>query len=187
MSEGRPLLEEEQVNSTELAKALGLTVRRIQQLTQDGTLNTVSRGKYLLYENIHRYIRYVSGEQLSEEEIKLERARKTAEVKLKIAKADVANLEAAEMKGNMHRSEDVRAITNDMVSTIRSMLNALPGRLGAVCVNAGSADKAQALIRDAVYSIETELTKYRYDPSKYIEKVRQRKDWSDQEQDDENA
>ena len=188
MEEGRTTFEEEQVNSTELAKALDLTVRRVQQLTQDGTLNTVTKGKYLLYENIHRYIRYISGNLMSEEEKKMERARKAADTKLKMAKADIAKLEADELKGNMHRSEDVKALTNDMVSTIRSMLNALPGRLGAVCVNAGSPEKAQSLIREAVYSIESEITKYRYDPSKFVEMVRQRRDWSEQEeQDDEDA
>lgn len=189
MEEGKTALEETQVNSTEMAKALDLTVRRIQQLTQDGTLNTVSKGKYLLYDNIHRYIRFVTGNQLSEEEKKVERARKAAEVKLKVAKADIAKLEADELKGNMHRSEDVKALTDDMVVTIRSMMNALPGRLGAVCVNAGTPEKAQALIREAVYAIETEITKYKYDPDKYIEQVRKRRDWSQQqeEQDEDDA
>lgn len=187
--EGRNPLEEEKVNSTEMAKALDLTVRRIQQLTQDGTLNTVTKGKYLLYDNIHRYIRFISGNVMTEEDRKVERARKAAEVKLKVAKADVAKLEADELKGNMHRTEDVKAITNDLVRTIRSMLNALPGRLGAVCANETDTEKCQIIIREAVYAIETELSKYQYDPKKYVERVRARRDWEEkhEQDDDENA
>ena len=47
----------------------------------------------------------------------------------------------------MHRSEDVEAMTNDLVYTARSMIMALPGRLAMDVVQAGSASEASALIR----------------------------------------
>lgn len=36
------------VTTTQLAAVLGITNRRVQQLTQDGVLTTVSRGKFVL-------------------------------------------------------------------------------------------------------------------------------------------
>lgn len=48
---------------------------------------------------------------------------------MKASKATIAKLEADELKGTMHRAEDVAALTEDLVYTIRGALNALPGRL----------------------------------------------------------
>lgn len=64
---------------------------------------------------------------MSEEDIKLEKTKKTADVTLKASKARIAKMEADELQGKMHRAEDVAAMTEDLVFTIRSSLNAMPG------------------------------------------------------------
>lgn len=171
------------VGSTELAGVLGLSVRRIQQLTQDSILVTASRGKYELCDNVQRYITYISDGQLSEDEIKIEKTRRMAEAQIKAAKATVAKLEANELQGKMHRSEDVQAITEAMVTTLRSMLVALPGRLAVDVTNASSAAEASIIIRDEVYKVMEEMSRFEYDPSKYEERVRDRRKWEQQEQD----
>lgn len=102
---------------------------------------------------------------------------------MKIAKADIAKLEADELKGAMHRSEDVAAITEDLVSTIRAMLSALPGRLAVQTAAADTAEECSVIIRDGVYTVMEELAKYNYDPAKYEKLVRERQDWAEQLQD----
>ncbi|MGN1370201.1 MAG: hypothetical protein ACI4WX_15125, partial [Aristaeellaceae bacterium] len=102
-------------------------------------------------------------------------------VKIKMAKADIAKLEADELKGSMHRSEDVAAVTEDRVMTIRSMLNALPGRLSVMCARAETAEECSVIIRDGIYAVMNELTKYSYDPAKYEKMVRERRDWVEKE------
>ena len=47
-----------EVSTSELAAVLGLTVRRVQQLSQDGIIPTVSRGKFLLREAVARFVDY---------------------------------------------------------------------------------------------------------------------------------
>ena len=179
--EGRNI-EEQQVTTTELARVLGVTARRVQQLTQDGTFVTVKRGHFLLCDNVQRYQQFISGAQMTEEEKKVEKARKAAEVKIKMAKADIAQLEADELKGNMHRSEDVAAITENMVMRIRSMLQALPGRLAVQCATAETTEECSVIIRDGVHAVMNELTKYAYDPAEYEKRVRERRDWAERSQ-----
>ena len=95
------------------------------------------------------------------------------------SKAKIAELQLKELEGKMHRSEDVEALTNDLVYTARSMIMALPGRLAMDVVQAGSANEASALIRTECYKILDELAGYQYDPEAYRRRVRDREGWSD--------
>lgn len=79
----------------------------------------------------------------------------------------------------MHRSEDVEAVTNDLVYTVRSMIMALPGRLAMDVVQASNANEASALIRSECYKILNELAGYQYDPEVYQRRVRDREGWSE--------
>ena len=53
-------LADRNVTTTELALILGITGRRVQQLTQDGVLTTVSRGKFVLSDAVQAYIGSIS-------------------------------------------------------------------------------------------------------------------------------
>lgn len=168
------------VGSTELALTLGLTARRVRQLAQDGILPTAANGKYRLCESVQRYITYITGDNLTDDDIELEKARKKAETQIKMAKAEVARLEAKELSGKMHRSEDVQAVTEDMANVLRAMLLALPGRLAVDVTNAQSAAEASTIIRKGVFEVLDEMSKYHYDPEQYEARVRERRKWEQQ-------
>ena len=173
------LNDETVVNTTTMAAVLGLTVRRVQQLIQDGTLQTESKGRILLIENVQRYISYAGNGRISEEEQKLEIAKKAADVKIKKARADILRLEAEELKGNFHRSEDVEAITTDLVMLIRSMLTSLPGRLAVAVAQHDSAEECSIIIKEQINDVLNALSDYDYNPKKYEERVRQRRAWAE--------
>lgn len=166
-----------EVSTTELATILGLSARRIQQMAQDGTLPTIRRGSFELCKSVQRYISFQGKDSLSEEEEKLEKARRQSEVTLKVSKAQIAKLEASELQGKMHRSEDVAAMTEDLIYTIRAALVALPGRLAVDVSDAKTAAEASEIIRKEVYEVMKELAAYRYNPKKYEERVRERRAW----------
>lgn len=172
-----------EVSTTELAAILGLSARRIQQMAQDGTLPTIRRGAFELCKSVQRYISFLGKDSLSEEEEKLERARRQSEVTLKVSKAQIAKLEAAELQGKMHRSEDVAAMTEDLIYTIRAALVALPGRTAVDAAAAETPAEVSEIIRKEVYKVMKELAAYRYNPKKYEERVRDRKDWDITESD----
>jgi len=166
------------ISTTELARVLGLSVRRIQQMAQDGTVPPATKGRFRLNDSVQRYITFITGNQLSEDEQKSEKARRMAEVQIKAAKATVAKLEASELQGKMHRSEDVQAITEDMANMLRNLLLSLPGRLAVDVSNARSAAEASVIIKEAVHEVMREMSKYQYDPAKYEERVRERLNWN---------
>lgn len=166
-----------EVSVAELAALLGLSADRIYQLIRGGTLQTVKRGRLLLADSLQRYIATINKEPVSDEDMKLERAKQAAEVTLKHSKAKIAKLEADELEGKMHRSEDVAAMTEDLIYAIRGALLALPGRLAVDIVNITSAAEASELIRAEVFKVMQELSQYKYDPQKYEERVRERRDW----------
>lgn len=176
-----------EVGVTELAAVLGITARRVQQLSQDGTFVTVRRGKYGLADSVQRYINFLSKPTIDEEDAKLERAKRMSETQIKAAKATMAKLEADELKGKMHRSEDVAAMTEDLIYTIRGALNALPGRLAVDVATASSAAEAAEIIRKEVFKVMRELAGYHYDPRKYEERVRDRRSWDASESDDDGG
>lgn len=177
--------EETEVTPAEMAAVLRLTGRRVRQLTEDGVLRKNGAGRYGLIENIHLWHKNDTAAPVDEEDQKLEKARRKSEVQIKASKAMVAKLEAEELKGLMHRAEDVAAITEDLVYTIRGALMALPGRLAVDVASCSTPAEASDVIRREVYKIMRELAGYHYDPKKYEERVRERRDWSKRDGDDE--
>jgi phage terminase Nu1 subunit (DNA packaging protein) len=167
------------VNTTTMASLLGLTVRRVQQLIQDGILQTEKKGRLFLIDNVQRYISYAGNGRISKEEQKLEMLKKAADVKIKKARAEILLLESEELKGNFHRSEDVETITTDLVMTIRSMLTALPGRLAVEVAQHTSAEECSIIIKDQINGVLKALSDYEYNPKKYEERVRQRRAWAE--------
>lgn len=169
-----------------IAKLFDLDVRRVQQLAKEGILPAASQRPYKfdLLPTVKAYIRYLRDrangkEAKTADTVKTEADKLRAEADLKQSKAKIAELQLKELEGKMHRSEDVEALTNDLVYTARSMIMALPGRLAMDVVQAGSANEASALIRTECYKILDELAGYQYDPEAYRRRVRDREGWSD--------
>lgn len=171
------------VTTTQLAAVLGITNRRVQQLTQDGVLTTVSRGKFVLGDAVQAYNASTARGGLTKEEAaeakKLDHIKQKAEATLKASKAKIAQAEAKELSGQMHRSEDVAAMTSELIYTVRGALMALPSR---VAINAAAlSDPAEVAeyMRGEVNQIAEEIAMFRYDPAKYEARVRERKAWAE--------
>ena len=170
--------------SEDLASLFGLTGQWINQLTRDGVLkkrDTPAGKRYNVVESTRSYVQYLRdkaagrGEKGIPESKELEKFE--AEVRIKQAKAQIAELEAQELQGIMHRSEDVAALTEDLLYTVRDSLLALPGRLAVDAAAAATAAEAAEIIKREVYLVMGELSAYTYDPKKYAERVRERMDW----------
>ena len=169
-----------------IAKLFGVTERRVQQLAKEGIIPAVGQRPYQfdLLPVVQAYIKYLSNkangkEAKSTDTVQAESDKLRAEADLKQSKAKIAELQLKELEGNMHRSEDVEAMTTDLVYTVRSMITALPGRLAMDVTQAANAAEASAIIRSECYKILDELANYKYDPEAYQRRVREREGWSD--------
>ena len=170
------ITSETEVSSSELACVLGITGRNIRQLVEDGQLEKVD-GRFILSDSVQRYVAFKSKWNKDDEEKRLEKTRLTADVTMKASKAQIAKMEADELRGKMHRSEDVAAMTEDLIYTIRGLLMALPGRLAVDVATVTTPAEAAEIIRKEVHALMRELANYQYDPEKYEERVRERRKW----------
>ena len=171
------ITNETEVSTSELACVLGITGRRIRQLAEDGQLEKTTKGRFPQCDSVQRYIASLSRETESEEDRRLDKARRTAEVTLRASKAQIAKMQADEMRGKMHRSEDVAAMTEELIYAVRGALLALPGRLAMDVSSAESTAAAADIIRSEIYKLMQEFAQHRYDPQKYAECVRNRMKW----------
>lgn len=174
------------VDATMVAKLFNLTVRRIQQLTQDGVLATElvdKKRKYDLLLTVQRYIAYLQEKVVKKGENKDDAQNESRKIKadadLRAAKAEIADMELKELRGEMHRSEDVEAMTTDLVFTIRSMMLALPGRLAIDLAKITKPAEISESIKQEIHAILLELSNYQYDADAYKKRVRDRQGWGD--------
>lgn len=166
------------VKTADVCAILGKSNQWVGQLTSQGTLNkskTAHGALYNLSESLSAYIKSIedkSSDNPEQKEIELNKLK--ADVSLRTSKAIVAGLNAKELQGKMHRSEDVAAVTEDLVYTIRSALLALVGRLSTDLVGITDQAELSAKIQNEVYAVMETLSTYKYDSKKYEERVRQR-------------
>ena len=186
------MAENQNLQSTQvIAKIFGVTTRRVEQLKTEGIIKGQGKPtKYDLLPTIQAYIKYLSDKAYGREEkkskVETEEQKLKAEANLKTNKARIAELQVKELEGKMHRSEDVEAMTNDLVYTIRSMLLALPGRLAIDVMQAKTANEASAIIRAECYKVLEELSEYKYDQEEYQRRAREREGWGEPLEDDDD-
>lgn len=180
-----------------IAKLFQVTVRRIQQLTQEGILTTIEikQGKrilrrYDLVPTIQAYIKYLSdkayGREQKESVSNKEEEKLQAEIDIKKAKAKIAQLELDELEGRMHSADDVEAMTTDLCLAVRSALLSMPGQLAVDVAEVNDAAEISEIIKSTVNDILEELSRYKYNPDEYRRRVRERQGWIESRSDDED-
>lgn len=164
------------------------SVRRVQQLTQDGVISTTdvkeSGRKVKRYETIPTVMAYIKflqdkayGREKKESETDLIVRKLQADVDFKEAKAKMAQLQLDEIEGRMHSAEDVESMTTDLCLAIRSALLAMPGQLSKDVAEESDPSKVQILIKDTVCLVLEELSRYEYSKENYKKRVAERQGW----------
>jgi len=176
------------VKTADICSMLGVSNQWVGQLTSQGTLNKMQtdHGKlFNLTDSIRAYMDSQNDKiKKTAEERKLDKAKQAAEVRLKTAKATVAELQAQELKGKMHRSEDVQVFTQELIDTVKNALLSLPGRLAVEVSLCDTAEECSALIKEAIRDVLGELSEYDYDPEKYEALVRERQSLDEKAEED---
>lgn len=172
----------------QIAVIFDKSVRRVQQLTQDGVIKTASvieNGKkvkrYNGLETIHRYLRYIEdkayGREKEQPDKNKESLKLDGEARIKQAKAEMEELRLKELKGNLHAAEDVKAVMTDMILNIRSMMIAMPGKLAVDLANIDNAAEVAERLKREIYYVLNRAAEYEYDPEEFAERVRNREGW----------
>lgn len=171
------------VNTQELADILGITSRSVRMLAKDEIIRPcrLKPYKFILKQGVLDYIKYVQKEngidtpnKKSKEPSDLQIRKDTAEAELKEAKAAIEKIKLAELEATMHSSEDVEALTVDLVYEVRAALCALPGRLAVDLAQEDRPTVVSALIEDEIRAILDGLSKYEYDRERYKKRMAER-------------
>ena len=181
------------VKTADICGITGKSNQWIGQLTSQGTINkerTPYGSMYELADTLESYCemleeRAKDTDEEDPEDSKIDRAKRAADAKYKQAKAVIASYEAKELSGSMHRSEDVEAMTEDLIFFLRNALMSLPGRVASEVAQGSDKSQASEVIRREVYAIMEEMAQYKYDPKKYRERVRERMNKNAPSDDDE--
>lgn len=174
------------VGTTVVAKLIGLSTRRVQQLVADDILSVSKENKNLKFDLmvvIPEYLAYKEEEykenSLETEIANQEKRRAKAEADLKTHKAKMAKLELQEMEGEMHRSCDVEEMTSQLVYAVKNRLLSLPGRLAIDLARIDEPAQISAVIQSQIYEILEDLSNYEYNPEEYEKRVRERAGWKE--------
>ena len=109
-------------SSIGLARLLGITDRRVRQLTEQGVLSRQAEGDFIYPEAIEEYYAY---KYKSNEEVDY-MAEKALHEK---TKRELAELELAKRRNEVHDAEDVQIVMVDMLTKLRSQLLGLPTKM----------------------------------------------------------
>lgn len=172
--------EKKLVTTKQVAKFFDRTERRIQQLTSDKILPAVKRTRegnmYDFMPTVQRYIFYLQEaiEKRSKNTEEQEKQRLEAEIKLKEAKAEIAQIDLKELKAEMLRACDVQAFIEDLASTTKALLLGLPGRLAMDLANENTTAEKSAIIEEAIFEVLNQLAEYDFSVEYFKKRVAER-------------
>lgn len=119
-----------------IANLFGVSVRRVQQLTQEGIISTVqtSQGRrYELAPTIQKYIKYLSdkayGKSKSETESKLKEQKLRAEVALKESQGELHRLRTEIAAGTYISVEEVKVDYSRFFISFKKFAMSIPSKL----------------------------------------------------------
>lgn len=161
MSAQRPSADSPTVPVETLAKLFNLTAVRIQQLAGDGVVVRKERGRYDLWASIRNYIKFLQDRKVNQWDAGGDDGKGWARERERLtrAKADVAEIEAALLKGQSHDAAAVAKVWGDMIGNARAKLLSMPTKL-AGALDGLTITEREALIKEAVNEALRELAAY---------------------------
>jgi phage terminase Nu1 subunit (DNA packaging protein) len=151
------------VTTTQLARLLLLSERRIQQLVRAGILkhafdeNTGRelRGRFRFVPNLHAYLKYqrneLGGDDVSELRYLEGRSRRMT------ALAEAEEMRLGQLKGKLFRAEDIEYTFTQIFTAVRAKLLAVPSRTARLLLGKDFGEIVGVLQREVELAL-TELT-----------------------------
>lgn len=141
----------------DIAQALGLTTRRIQQLVKSNILPKAINGNYNLAECIRAYKKYLQQQNPSKNNNNLH----TQKLRLLKAQADKAELEVAILEGKYLVISEIELTWSNLLLTFRAKMLGIPNNLTSqiIALNNGFAAISDCLEKE-IHTALSELSNY---------------------------
>lgn len=155
------------VNTETIAKCFSMSPRRVRQLTEEGVITKQGYGRYDLIDTVSTYVTFLklSADALNEDDV-TESLRYEQWLHEK-AKREKAEIELAHIKNEMHRSDEVEEVMNNMVMAFRQRMLSLPTKVALMLVNRPEPKYIEEVLEQNINEALGEISKY--DPALFIE------------------
>lgn len=151
-----------------ISSLLDISERRVQQLSKAGVIPKAARGRYELIGSVRGYIRHLRDLNLKGEagnaDYGTERAR------LVKAKADLAEMEASQMRGDLLSAPDVKVAWTEIVALMRARLLVLPDKIAPVVHETTSLNQAKDVIKKAIHEVLTEIAETNVEITPHVDR-----------------
>jgi len=129
-----------------LCSLLELTPRRVQQLTAEGILFKVERGRYDLVRSVRGYISYLRDRAERSASI----TEDTALSRKRMADAQIAELDLEVRRGERLPAADVEEMMQRVASTVRTNILAVPAKVAPLITGKKTAAQVEGIVRTAI-------------------------------------
>lgn len=150
-----------------IAQLFGVTVRRIQQLTQEGVLPTTETAegrRYELVPTIQNYVKYLSekayGKNRSEKENELREQKMKAEIALKESQGELHRLKTDIAAGRYISVEEVQLDYTRFFVTFKNFAMAIPSRMADMISSQVDPIEARRLEKEMQTEVRRILTAF---------------------------
>lgn len=155
------------VNTDVMAQILGLTRQRVNQLALEGIIEKKAPGRYLLMENVQRYITFMRTGKISndaKDSAGLYWSEKALHEK---AKRENAELNLAQKRGELHLGTNVEMVMTHMLITFRNRMLIIPSKMSPLLVGRRDQGEIEDLLDNEIRAALTNLSEY--DPAMFFE------------------
>lgn len=146
-----------EVNTSTLGECLGLSRKRVSDLTKEGVLVKVQRGTYDLGESVQGYINWrLSAKKKSKAERTLDEVKAEHE-ELKMRKTELA---VRLMENKIHRADDVKRVWTGMAAAVKSRLLSIPIKAAPQVAGVENIPEVQKLLSREIMEALNEIAEY---------------------------
>lgn len=147
-----------------IAQLFGVSVRRIQQLTQEGILPTTETAdgrRYDLVPTIQSYVRYLSdkayGKNHSEKELELKEQKMKADIALKESQGELHRLKTDIAAGKYISIEEVQVDYSKFFVIFKKFALSIPSKVAGIAQTVVDPVIARSLEKDLAYEVNNLL------------------------------
>ena len=139
-----------------ICKVIDLTPQRVLQLVKEGVIPKHERGRYELVPVVNAYVQFlrkkkivgnVHGDDYSTHRTRLTKGR-----------ADIIEMEKAQMESRLIPAEDVEQTWTSIVSNTRNRLISIPTKVAPAVFASNNLNEIRDIIKDEIYAALDELS-----------------------------
>ncbi|SJZ95379.1 hypothetical protein SAMN02745174_02057 [Cetobacterium ceti] len=142
------------VNAKTLGLLLGISERTVTDLALKGIIIKNDKDAYEKDTSITNYIDYLR------ETLDKNSEGRQQELNKKKYDAELKELKLKEQKKELHRTEDVKTVIQNMILNFRGKSLVLPSKLAPTLAHEANTEKVEEIIRKSVYELLEELSEW---------------------------